>query len=109
MASNDERDILCFPSYRDAYTGATAIGVSGVYSGRRLTLGGRVITGSWRHADGTRTFKYSRWVTFHRTVIVEDGNEHVLFSRTMEEMALVPESAYMTLALTVVEQKARVA
>lgn len=82
MASNE---LLAFPPVADAYTGATAIGVSGVYAGRRLTLGGRVITGSRKHPDGTQTCKFSRWITYERMV---DG-------KLMEGMALVPESVIL--------------
>lgn len=85
-----EIEPVCFPALPDAYTpkkrsvqaNGVGIGLCGVLAGRRLRLGGRVLTGSWRHADGTVTYKWSRWVEYTRIV------EGV----AMEGLALVPES-----------------
>lgn len=95
-----------FPAFADAYTGATAIGISGVYAGRRMKLDKRVASGSWRRADGTRTVKWSRWVTFERLVIVKDMSGRVLFSHEMEERALIPEKCYMVVAMVVRREEA---
>lgn len=91
MSTPKHSDDLAFPSLADAYVGAAAIGVAGVYTGRRLTLRERVITGSWRHADGTRSYQYSRWVEYERSVC----------GVPMSGRALVPEGVYMVIALTV--------
>lgn len=85
-------DLLCFPAtcterslgVPDALTGCTAIGLAYVLAGRRLKLGARVLSGSWRHADGTVTNRYSRWVEYTRVV------EGV----PMDGLALIPESEY---------------
>ena len=89
--SDSKLEPLAFPSVADAYTGAAAIGMTGVYAGRRLTLGKRVMSGSWRHADDTVTYKFSRWVEYERVVC----------GLPMAGMALVPERTYMVIAITI--------
>lgn len=99
-------DPLAFPPVTDAYVGAAAIGLTSVYAGRRLILGERVVTGSWRRKDGTRSYKYSRWVTFEREMVFEheiDGVKYG-FRQLMNGRALLPENEYavvMTFAIFV--------
>lgn len=95
-ASRASESDICFPATADAYTGAAAIGISGIYAGRRLTLGKRVVTGSWLRADGTRGSHHSRWIEYERVVC----------GVAMHGMALVPESAYMCVALVARTEKA---
>lgn len=80
----DTSDKMCFPALSDHLTGCTAIGLASVLAGRRLKLGARVLTGSWRHEDGTVTNRYSRWVEYTR--IVE--------GQPMDGIALIPETEY---------------
>lgn len=104
---NSDKSDLAFPAVDDAYTGASAIGVSGVYVGRRLILGERVVTGSWRRKDGTRSYKFSRWVTFEREMAFDyeaDGKTRT-FRQLMNGRALIPESSYTCVAIV----KAKVA
>ncbi len=98
-------DPLAFPPVTDAYVGAAAIGLTSVYAGRRLILGERVCTGSWRRKDGTRSYKFSRWVTFEREMTFDykvDGKDYT-FRQLMNGRALVPESAYMCVAIVRIE------
>lgn len=55
------RDFRCFPAVEFK---AVAIGTSGLLKGKRLTIEKRVVTGSWRRADGTRGVNYSYWATY---------------------------------------------
>lgn len=99
--NNAYSDGTCFPATTDVYTGAPAIGIAGIYAGRRLVLGQRVCTGSWRHDDGTRSYKFSRWITYEREMTFDYTvrGEKRTFRALLNGAALVPETAYVTLAI----------
>ena len=108
LARSGDNSDLAFPPVADAYTGAAAIGVSGVYAGRRLTLGERVMTGSWRHADGTRSYKWSRWVTFEREMTFDykvDGKGQFLIPGLIDSHGHVMGLGFSALTLDLTDTR----
>lgn len=96
-ALNRENEPFFFPPLPDHLTGCTAIGLASVLAGRRLKLGARVLTGSWRHEDGTVTQRYSRWVEYERVIqfTYKVGGKERTYRQRADAITLVPETDYV--------------